>query len=320
MTETLGSTGEFGLIEALTKGLSTSEDVLVGPGDDAAVVAAPDGRMVITTDLLVEGRHFRQDWSSAYDVGRKAAAQNLSDVAAMGARPTSLVVGFGAPADLPLAWVQELYQGLVDECELVSAAIVGGDTVQSDKIVISVTAFGSLDGRAPVLRSGARPGDEVAVAGRLGWAEAGYAVLTRGFRSPRSVVEAHRRPQPPYGEGPRAALAGASSMCDVSDGLLADLGHIAVASQVVIDLHTKALAVPEPLQAVAAATGVDALKFVLTGGEDHALVGTFEPADVPEGWTVIGSVAEGNEDRPAGTVTVDGAPYAAESGHAHFRS
>jgi len=316
----LGSTGEFGLIAALTKGLSTSEDVLVGPGDDAAVVAVPDGRMVITTDLLVEGRHFRQDWSSAYDVGRKAAAQNLADVSAMGARPTSLVIGFGAPADLPVAWVQELYQGLVDECELVSAAIVGGDTVQSDKIVISVTAFGSLDGQAPVLRSGARPGDEVAVAGRLGWAEAGYAVLTRGFRSPRTVVEAHRRPQPPYAEGPRAALAGASSMCDVSDGLLADLGHIAVASHVVIDVHTKALPIPEPLQAVAAATGVDAMTFVLTGGDDHALVGTFEPADVPEGWTVIGSVAEGNEELPAGTVTVDGAPYTARSGHAHFRS
>ncbi|MFB6724452.1 thiamine-phosphate kinase [Kribbella sp. NPDC056345] len=320
MTETLGSTGEFGLIEAVTKGLSTSEDVLVGPGDDAAVVAAPDGRMVITTDLLVEGRHFRQDWSSAYDVGRKAAAQNLADIAAMGARPTSIVIGFGAPAELPVAWVQELYQGLVDECELVGAAIVGGDTVQSEKIVVSVTAFGTLDGRAPVLRSGARPGDEVAVVGRLGWAEAGYTVLTRGFRSPRTVVEAHRRPQPPYDEGPRAARAGASSMCDVSDGLLSDLGHIAVASQVVIDIHPNALAVPEPLQAVAAATGLDALHFVLTGGDDHALVGTFEPADVPEGWTVIGSVAEGNEDRPAGTVTVDGAPYAANSGHAHFRS
>ena len=91
-------------------------------------------------------------------------------------------------------------------------------------------------------------------------------------------------------------------MCDVSDGLLSDLGHIAAASQVIIDVHTKALTVPEPLQAVAAATGVDALRFVLTGGEDHALVGTFEPADVPEGWTVIGSVAEGNEEQPAGTV------------------
>jgi thiamine-monophosphate kinase len=320
VTETLGSTGEFGLIAAVTRGLSTGEDVLVGPGDDAAVVAVPDGRMVITTDLLVEGRHFRQDWSSAYDVGRKAAAQNLADIMAMGARPTSLVVGFGAPADLPTAWALELNQGLVDECELVDVSIVGGDTVQSDKIVVSVTAFGSLDGRQPVLRSGARPGDEVAYVGRLGWAEAGWAVLARGFRSPRAVVEAHRRPQPPYDEGPRAAKAGASSLCDVSDGLLADLGHIAEASQVVIDVHSHALVVPEPLQAVAAATGVDALKFVLTGGEDHALVGTFEPADVPEGWTVIGSVAEGNQERPVGTVTVDGAPYAEESGHAHFRS
>jgi thiamine-monophosphate kinase len=316
----LGSTGEFGFIESVTKSLPQGEDVLVGPGDDAAVVAVPDGRMVITVDLLVEGRHFRQDWSSAYDVGRKAAAQNLADIAAMGARPTSMVVGLGAPADLPLEWATELSNGLVDESEPLGVSIVGGDTVQSDKIVISVTAFGSLDGRAPVLRSGARPGDEVALIGRLGWAEAGYAVLTRGFRSPRSVVEAHRRPQPPYAEGPRAAIAGASSMCDVSDGLLADLGHIAAASEVVIDIRAQALALPEPLQAVAAATGRDALSFVLTGGDDNALVGTFEPADVPEGWTVIGSVAEGNENQPAGTVTVDGRLYSGDGGHAHFRS
>ncbi|ONI77565.1 thiamine-phosphate kinase [Kribbella sp. ALI-6-A] len=320
MTETLGSTGEFGLIEAVTRGLSRGEDVLVGPGDDAAVVAVPDGRMVITTDLLVEGRHFRQDWSSAYDVGRKAAAQNLADVAAMGARPTALVVGFGGPADLATAWAVELNQGLADEADLVGASIVGGDTVQSDKILVSVTAFGSLDGRQPVLRSGARPGDELAFAGRLGWAEAGYAVLTRGFRSPRSVVDAHRRPQPPYAEGPRAAIAGASSMCDVSDGLIADLRHLAEASQVVIDVRTRALTIPEPLQAVAAATGLDALSFVLTGGEDHALVGTFEPADVPDGWTVIGTVAEGNQIVPGGTVTVDGELFAATAGHSHFTS
>jgi thiamine-monophosphate kinase len=109
-------------------------------------------------------------------------------------------------------------------------------------------------------------------------------------------------------------------MCDVSDGLIADLGHIAVASEVVIDIRSQALAIPEPLQAVAAATGADALSFVLTGGEDHALVATFEPADVPDGWTVIGSVAEGNENLPAGTVTVDGATYTGATGHAHFRS
>ncbi|NEA35258.1 thiamine-phosphate kinase [Streptomyces sp. SID13031] len=319
MTETLGSTGEFGYIEAVTKSLPQGEDVLVGPGDDAAVLAVPDGRMVITTDLLVEGRHFRQDWSSAYDVGRKAAAQNLADIVAMGARPTAIVVGFGGPADLPTAWAVEMQQGLGDECELLGVSIVGGDTVQSDKIVVSVTAFGSLDGRAPVLRSGARPGDEVAVAGRLGWAEAGFTVLNRGFRSPRSVVEAHRRPAPPYAEGIRAAQAGASSMCDVSDGLIADLTHIAVASEVLIDIRSAALTIAEPLQAVASATGADALAFVLTGGEDHALVGTFEPADVPDGWTVIGTVAVGNEGRPPGTVTVDGEPYLGSTGHAHFR-
>nr|WP_203590818.1 thiamine-phosphate kinase [Streptomyces sp. SID13031] len=315
----MGSTGEFGYIEAVTKSLPQGEDVLVGPGDDAAVLAVPDGRMVITTDLLVEGRHFRQDWSSAYDVGRKAAAQNLADIVAMGARPTAIVVGFGGPADLPTAWAVEMQQGLGDECELLGVSIVGGDTVQSDKIVVSVTAFGSLDGRAPVLRSGARPGDEVAVAGRLGWAEAGFTVLNRGFRSPRSVVEAHRRPAPPYAEGIRAAQAGASSMCDVSDGLIADLTHIAVASEVLIDIRSAALTIAEPLQAVASATGADALAFVLTGGEDHALVGTFEPADVPDGWTVIGTVAVGNEGRPPGTVTVDGEPYLGSTGHAHFR-
>ncbi|WP_433006585.1 thiamine-phosphate kinase [Kribbella sp. CA-294648] len=320
MTETLGSTGEFGFIEAATKSLPQGADVLVGPGDDAAVVAVPDGRMVITTDLLVEGRHFRQDWSSAYDVGRKAAAQNLADIVAMGARPTSLVVGFGGPADLPTAWAIELTQGIGDECELLGVSIVGGDTVQSDKIVVSVTAFGSLDGRSPVLRSGARPGDEVAVVGRLGWAEAGFTVLNRGFRSPRSVVEAHRRPAPPYAEGPRAAIAGASSMCDVSDGLIADLTHIAVASEVRIDIRSAALTIAEPLQAVASATGADALAFVLSGGEDHALVGTFEPADVPDTWTVIGTVAVGNEAQPPGTVTVDGELYTAVTGHAHFRS
>jgi thiamine-monophosphate kinase len=319
VAETLASTGDFGLIDEVTAGLKQGDDVLVGPGDDAAVVAVPDGRMVVTTDLMVEGRHFRRDWSEGYDVGRKAAAQNLADIAAMGARPTSIVVGLAAPPDLPTAWALDLARGLADEGEPLGVSLVGGDTVQGERIVVSVTALGTLDGRPPVLRSGARPGDEVAYAGRLGWAEAGYAVLARGFRSPRVVVDAHRRPQPPYEEGPRAAIAGASAMCDVSDGLLSDLGHIAAASGVAIDVRSRSLTVDEPLQAVAAATGKEPLSFVLTGGDDNALVATFEPADVPEGWHVIGTVAESNDQRPPGTVTVDGQPYEGEPGHAHFR-
>lgn len=316
---TLASTGEFGLIDAVTARLEQGEDVLVGPGDDAAVVTVPDGRVVVTTDLMIEGRHFRRDWSEPYDIGRKAAAQNLADLAAMGARPTSMVVGLAAPADLPTVWALELARGLADEGEPIGVSLVGGDTVQGERIVVSVTALGTLEGRRPVLRSGARPGDEVAYAGRLGWAEAGYAVLARGFRSPRAVVDAHRRPEPPYAEGPRAAIAGASAMCDISDGLLADLGHIAKASGVTIDIRSRALTVDEPLQAVGAATGRNPLSFVLTGGDDNALVATFEPADVPDGWRVIGTVAEGNEVVPVGTVTVDGELYDGDPGHVHFR-
>ncbi|MBB5076845.1 thiamine-phosphate kinase [Nonomuraea endophytica] len=155
-------------------------DVLLGPGDDAAVVTAPDGRVVVSTDLLVEGRHFRRDWSSGYDVGRKAAAQNLADIAAMGATPTSMVVALGMPADLPLSWIDELTLGFRDECALVGASVVGGDLARSDTVVIGVTALGTLSGQAPVTRSAAKPGHVVAIAGRLGHAAAGLALLESG--------------------------------------------------------------------------------------------------------------------------------------------
>src|SRR5512139_1545826 len=206
--------GEFGVIEQVVERLPRGPAVLLGAGDDAAVVAAPDGRVVATTDLLVEGRHFRRTWSEAYDVGRKAAAQNLADVAAMGAVPTALLVGLAAPADLPLDWALRFADGLREECEVVGAAVAGGDVVRSELLTVAVTALGSLEGREPVTRSGARPGDVVAVAGRLGWAAAGLAVLSRGFRSPRVLVEAHRRPAPPYAQGPQAATLGATAMID----------------------------------------------------------------------------------------------------------
>lgn len=287
--------------------------VLLGPGDDAAVVAAPDGRVVVTTDLLIEGRHFRRDWSSAYDVGVKAAAQNLADIAAMGARPTSLVVGLGAPPTLPVSWCEELADGLRDESATAGAVVVGGDLARADAVTVAVTALGDLEGRPPVTRAGARPGDVVAVSGRLGWAAAGLAVLRRGFRSPAALVAAHRRPEVRYPAGPEAAQLGATALVDVSDGLLADLGHVAAASGVRIQLDRDAFAVPDRLRDTASALGVDPLSWVLTGGDDHALAATFpETVALPDGWATVGRVLDGDG------VGVPGWELPARGGHDHF--
>lgn len=297
----------------MTAASPPAETTLLGPGDDAAVVAAPDGRVVASTDLLVEGVHFRRDWSTANDVGHKAAARSFADIAAMGATPTAVLVGLSTPGSLDVEWVDGLQAGLREECGEVGAAIVGGDVVAGEYVTIAVTALGDLGGRAPITLDGAKPGDVVAVAGRLGWSAAGYAVLSRGFRSPVQVVTAHRRPEPPYAEGVVAAELGATSMTDVSDGLVGDLGHIAEASGVRIDLTAERIDVPAKLREVGAALNVDPLVWVLTGGEDYALVATFPARTaLPEAWTVIGAVAEGEG------VRVDGRRWPV-GGHEHFR-
>ena len=317
-TATLAEVGEFPLIAAITQGLSLAPDVRVGPGDDAAVLAIEDA-VAASVDVLVEGVHFRRDWSEAGDVGRKAVAVNIADIEAIGARATGLLVGFSAPADLPLGWVLDFADGLVQESMAAGVSLLGGDVTRARDITIAVTAMGALEGRDPVLRSGARPGDLVAIHGRLGWAAAGLVVLGRGFRSPRVLVEAQRVPQISYGAGAVAARAGATSMIDISDGLLADLGHVAEASGVLIDLRRDAFEVAEPLQAVAAATGSDPYTFIFTGGDDHALAATFPSADaVPAGWVVVGGVSPGDDDQAG--VLVDGAAWESASGFDHFRS
>lgn len=314
MARQLHDVGEFELIAAVTAGLGELPSGWLGPGDDAAIVPTPDGRVVATTDVLVERQHFRLDWSSAADVGHKAAAQNLSDIAAMGAAPTALLVGFAAPADLEERWALEFHAALVAEAARAGAAVVGGDVVRADQIVISVTALGTLDGRVPVLRSGARPGDLLALSGPTGASAAGLAVLRRGFTAPRAAVSAHRRPTPDYSQGPAAALAGAHAMIDISDGLIADLRHIADVSEVAIDVEPTLLEVPAPVIAVSAALGgSDPLTMVLTGGEDHVLAAFFAAeADVPAGWRVVGLASAG-----AG-VTVAGSAYAGQGGYRHF--
>src|SRR5690348_1452237 len=295
---TISDLGEFGLIEAISAALPRGDRTIVGIGDDAAVLAAPDARVVAASDLLIEGRHFRRDWSGPADIGAKAAAQNFADVAAMGAVPVALLVGLAVPGDLAVAWVRDLVAGLAEECARAGATVAGGDTSSADAIVLAITAVGNLGGRDPVTRSGARPGDVLACAGVLGESAAGLALLEAGLAEPAALIAAHRRPAPPYPAGPEAAALGATAMIDVSDGLLADAGHLARASGVQIDIDTGRFPASPALAVAAEALGQEgapgALGWVLTGGEDHALAATFPPGrSLPAYWTVIGQVRAG---------------------------
>jgi len=288
---------------------------VVGIGDDAAVLAAPDSRVVASVDLLVENQHFRRDWSTATETGGKAAAQSLSDIAAMGAQPTALLVGLAAPGDLPVAWAEDLATGLAQECSRAGATVAGGDISAAPLIMVAVTALGDLGGRPPVTRAGARVGDLVAVAGLLGHSAAGLALLRAGRAGPASLLAEQRWPHPDYAAGPEAAALGATAMIDVSDGLVQDLGHVAGQSGVRIDLESARLPRDDALRAAADALGeLDPLDWILSGGEDHALAATFPPgAALPARWSVVGRVSAGHG------VRVDSRQARGRSGWQHFR-
>ncbi len=305
--DTVGSVHELAVLSRIFPLLPTAAAALVGPGDDAAVIAAPDGRFVVTTDMMVHGPDFRLAWSTGHDLGWKAAASNLADVAAMGARPTALVVAIAATPDTPVAMLEDISTGLRDACDALApgCGVVGGDLSVSDTFTLAITAMGDLEGRKPVLRSGARPGDIVALCGNAGVAAEGLRLLftdavTADGTPDRAkaqqlriehpeAVGAQLSPRPPILSGVTASIRGATAMLDVSDGLALDAKRIAQASGVAIDLD-RALLGDDPETA-------------LRGGEDHALLATF-PADnaLPDGFRRIGTVASGSG------VTVDGAP------------
>jgi thiamine-monophosphate kinase len=248
----LAELGEFGLIDAVAARLPASPHEIVGIGDDSAVLAAPDGNVVATVDFLLEGRHFRRAWSSGFDVGAKAAARSLADIAAMGAVPATLLVALALPGSLPASWALDFASGIAAECGRAGAGVAGGDTALAEQVIVSVTALGSLPpGVRAVRRAGARPGDVLAVCGPLGYAAAGLALLEAGAGGMPDLVAAHLRPSPPYAAGLAAARLGATAMIDTSDGLLADLGHIAEASAVAIDVSAGLLGVPGPLASAA---------------------------------------------------------------------
>ena len=304
-TTTVGDVSEAQLLAAILGELRGSSAATIGPGDDAAVLAVPGGSVVVSTDTLVHGPDFRLAWSSGFDLGAKSAAVNLADIAAMGARPTALLVALALPPQTEVSFVQQLAEGLRSACDALApgCAVEGGDLTVSDTLTIAVTALGVLDGRAPVPRSGARVGDVVAICGRLGDAARGLQILFDRFRDAegtpvtvddslldareRELVSAQLRPQPPIAQGPVAAEAGAVALMDVSDGLVLDAGRMADASGVTLELRGRFA------------------DHELHGGEDHALLAVFPPtASVPPGFRVIGSVTSRGPD----PVTVDGVP------------
>lgn len=322
---TVGELSESSLLARLFPRFDAGT-ALLGPGDDAAVIAAPDARTVISIDTLVQDQDFRLAWASGYgstgfDVGWKSAAQNLSDINAMGAVPTALVVSLTLPESTPVSWVEALADGFsaaIRELGAARCSVVGGDLGRGNAIVVTAAVTGDLEGRNPLLRSTARAGNRVAVGGVLGHAAAGLALLedarTELPAELRQFVERQSRPWPPLALGPVAALSGATAMMDISDGLVRDGGRIAAASGVHIDYDGAALArFAELLAAAAERVGADPLDWVLGGGEDHGLLACFaEGAPLPEGFTVVGRVLDGDG------VTVDGLPPGAQ-GWDHFQ-
>jgi thiamine-monophosphate kinase len=312
-SETLGDIGEFGFIELIQKRLARPSFLTVGIGDDAAVLALQNREIVSCVDILIEDQHFKKDFSSAKDIGHRAAAANLADLVAMGSQPLALLLALAAPVETEVSWLIDLVDGIVEEANLTGAVLIGGDTTRGEKITVSITALGQLDQPA-VQRSGAKPGDLVIAAGRFGWAEAGLKILQKGFRSPNLLVKAHQRPQVEY----QSALAAASqlhSMIDVSDGLAQDALHIATASGVQIDLKSSALQPDEVLVEAALGIGEDPMNWVLRGGDDHAFLATIDSnLAMPTGFRIIGEVFKGDAK-----ITLDGKELTGQLGHDHFK-
>ena len=312
--QTLAELGELESLRRTVARLSPSNHALVGSGDDAAVIIA-DQSFVVSTDTLIENHDFKLDWSSSFDLGFKAVATNLADIAAMGAKPTALVVALVVPSSTKISWLEGFADGLDAACKQLApgAGVVGGDLASGEQMVVSVTVHGSMEGRVPVLRTGARAGDVVAVAGPLGKSFCGLALLESGnkdlINSYDEWVSYHLRPEPPIQQGIEASLAGATSMLDISDGLSQDLMRICKASEVAIELSSKDLLGFEAmLELPALGIGVDPKNWVIHGGEDHALLATFpKDAVLPKAFKAIGVVSSGDPE-----IYLDGVPLQAK--------
>ncbi|MCA1726546.1 MAG: thiamine-phosphate kinase [Actinobacteria bacterium] len=279
------------LIAGLRRLLSgDAPGVDIGVGDDAAVVELGRHPAVLTTDLLVEGVHFRRSATSAHDLGYKAIAVNVSDVAAMGGSPRYATVSLGLRSGEETPFVMELYGGMLEAAEEYGLAVVGGDLSRADRVVISVSLVGEVAKGRAVARSGARPGDRIVVTGALGAAAGGLQLSEAapskvhdalGAEWARELFAAQARPVARVGEGQTLAQAGATAMMDLSDGLSLDLSRLCAESGVGARVERHLLPVAAGLFDLQKVLGIDPVELALHGGEDYELLATL-PAEAVE--------------------------------------
>ena len=326
----LAEIGEFGLIKAISQIADKGPGVVMGIGDDAAVLRPSAGKvLLVTTDLLLEGVHFQLEFTDPYRLGRKALAVNLSDIAACGGTPTAFLVSLAIPPEAEKAAVQALYKGMMEQAHLYGVSLIGGDTSGGKGWMISITLIGEAEERNVVYRNGAKPGDRIFVTGTLGDSALGLKMLKKGAKQ-GYLIERHLTPAPRVREGREIAFRGlATAMIDISDGLIADLGHILEASRVGAEIRLSQLPLSEEYRKEVKGYSADPYILALTGGEDYELLFTSPPTkeqavaklakEIGTPITMIGeivAVAQG-----VTIYTEDGKEYPiAQRGHDHFKT
>jgi len=305
---------EATLIARLRELFNTSfqSGVELGIGDDAAVLSASNNKLVATVDMAVEGVHFRCDWSSQFQIGAKLTTANLADIFAMGAKPKYLLVAAAISQVNNSEVITELAKGIRSVADNFKVTVIGGDLSKAEIMSLSITALGELSGN-PILRSNAQVGDLLYLSALPGLSAAGLAILNRGLDRPRYVVDAHLNPKL---VAPDKLIKVATSMCDISDGLVTDAGNITKASGVAINLN-KELITSAPdfkdLAELANELGEDVFDWILTGGEDHFFLATVNPSNASEELGIrVGVVTTGG-----GEISLDGAVIK-KSGYQHF--
>lgn len=335
--ETLSELGEFGLIDQIAGlfGEGHVEDT-IGIGDDCAVLPYKDGQsLLITTDMLIEDRHFRHSWISAEDLGYKSLAVNLSDISAMGGKPLYAFLSIGLPDDLTLDWVELFFRGTRELSETHGVKLLGGDTTKSPgPMVINYTVIGAMAEESVLWRSSAKPGDQIAVLGKLGESGAGLKLLNENKSTYRSLeqamIKSHSRPQLYVEESQfLASNSAVHAMIDLSDGIQSDAGHIAQKSGAAMLVEADRIPITSNLKQVCESYNWDPLELALSSGEDYGLLFTFDEANAGRlldefkqkfniEFTIIGEVKDGS---PELKLLKDGDAFdIGKKGFDHFKS